>query len=183
MSSHDQILDAARAEVCRVGVSALTLAQVARRSGISRATMYRRFASRDGLIGALIADELDRLERLLIGRLRFSDAPRDTVYMIVREVLAANAANTALQAALRIDGAALLPLLVRSGPAPTLVDVVTERALAHIAGSPLAESLRPDPPAAVEFLVTAVYGQLLSPARHLSDAQIAEAVCAAVLDR
>lgn len=182
MSSLDEILDAARAEVCRVGVSALTLAAVARRAGVSRATMYRRFSSRDGLIGALVTDELERLEQLLVGRLRFADVPRDTVYMIVREVLAANAANIALQAALRIDGAALLPILVRSGSALTLVDVVTERALEHIAGTPLAAHLRPDPAAAVEFLVTAVYGQLLSPARHLTEAQVAEAVCAAILE-
>ncbi|GAC58712.1 putative TetR family transcriptional regulator [Gordonia hirsuta DSM 44140 = NBRC 16056] len=159
----------------------MTLSEVARKAGISRATMYRRFDSRDALIGALVAAELGALERLLTGRMRFADEPRQTVYMLVREVLDANAHNEPLQAALRIDGAALLPLLIRSGSAPTLVDVVTQRALAHITDSPLAEKLTPDPEAAVEFMVSAIYAQLLSPGLYLSHGQLATYVSEAVV--
>src|SRR5690625_669880 len=181
VSSSDEVLAAARAVVRRVGLAAMTLSAVAAQAGISRATMYRRFASRDALIAALVAAELDALEQMVVARVRFGDQPRETIGMLVREVLDYNATNAALQAALRIDGAALLPWLIRHDEQPTLVDVVTARALAHIADSELARHLRPTPEAAVGFLVSAIYAELLSPSRQVSHAQLAayltDAVC------
>lgn len=183
MSSNDDVVTAARAVVRRVGVGAMTLSAVATEAGISRATMYRRFASRDALIAALVAAELDALEQMVITRVRFGDQPRATIGMLVREVLDYNATNTALQAALRIDGAALLPWLIRHDGHPTLVDVVTARALTHVIGSELARHLRPTPEAAVEFMVSVIYAELLSPNQHVSHAQLAafitDAVCGA----
>ncbi|MGC4935684.1 TetR/AcrR family transcriptional regulator [Gordonia sp. DT30] len=181
MSGSDDVLAAARRVVGRVGVGALTLAAVAREAGIGRATLYRRFASRDALIAALVTAELDELERLVRSRLRFADEPRQTVHMLVREVLDHNSRNEVLGAALRIDAADLLGWLIRSGSQPTLVDVVTERALAYIVDSPLAQHLRPNPEAAVEFMVGAIYADLLSPGRYLTHAQLAtyitDAIC------
>ncbi|MCF8586876.1 TetR/AcrR family transcriptional regulator [Gordonia liuliyuniae] len=180
MSASDEVLAATRRVVQRVGLDALTLAAVAREAGIGRATVYRRYSSREELIGALVADELDRLEQMLLGRLRFADQPRETVHMLVREVLDYNARNEPLVAALRIDASRLLPWLIRSGSQPTLVDIVTDRTLSHIAPSPLAAHLHPDPSTAVEFMVSAIYAELLSPARHMSHAQIADYITSAV---
>lgn len=183
MVSDDRVTTAARAVVRRVGVGALTLAAVAKESGLSRATIYRRYASRDDLIAALIAAELDALEGLFAGRMRFADQPRETIRMLLREVLDHNANNEALQAALRLDGGVLAPWLIRRPGHRTLVDVVTERVLTHVAGSELAPRLRPDPPSAVEFMVAAVFAELLSPGRYLTHAQIAayvtDAICPA----
>lgn len=174
------MISAAHAVVRRVGVRALSLAAVAEESGLSRATVYRRFTSKRGLIGVLVDHELAALERLVLERLRFADEPRQTIHMLVREVLDHNARNEALQAALRIDGTALLPWLVRSDHNETLVDIVTARALAHVAESELARHLSPDPAAALEFMVGVVFAQLLSPSRHMTHAQIASYVTAAV---
>ncbi|NLU84560.1 TetR/AcrR family transcriptional regulator [Rhodococcus sp. HNM0569] len=183
MVDSDDVINAARAVVRRVGIGALTLADVAREAGISRATIYRRYASKDRLVAFVVTWELDSLERLVLGRLRFADEPRQTVYMLVREVLDHNAGNDALQAALRIDGSALTPWLIRSAGHETLVDVVTDRALSHVVGSALAEHLKPNPQAAVEFMVSAIYAELLSPARHMTHAELAsyitDAVCPA----
>lgn len=176
----DSMISAAHAVVRRVGVRALSLAAVAEESGLSRATVYRRFTSKRGLIGMLVDHELATLERLVLDRLRFADEPRETIHMLVREVLDHNARNEALQAALRIDGTALLPWLVRSEGNETLVDIVTARALAHIEDSELAPHLTPDPASALEFMVGAVFTQLLSPARHMTHAQIASYVTTAV---
>lgn len=180
MAASDDVLGATRRVVQRVGLDALTLAAVAREAGIGRATLYRKYSSRDELIGALIAEELDRLEQMVRSRLRFADRPRETVNMLVREVLDYNANNAPLVAALRIDARRLLPWLIRSGSHPTLVDVVTERALTHIGDSALAEHLHPDPASAVEFMVSAIYAELLSPARHMSHARLADYITAAV---
>lgn len=182
----DDVANAARAVVRRVGIGALTLAGVAREAGISRATMYRRYASRQHLLDAVVAAELDTLEQLVLTRVRFGDEPRATVHMLVREVLDHLAGHDAVRAALRLDIAALGPWLVRRHGHPTLVDVITDRAVAHIGRSPLAEALRPDPETAVEFMVSAIYAEMMSPARHLTHAQlasyIADAVCPGTSD-
>ncbi|MQY30881.1 hypothetical protein NRB56_64850 [Nocardia sp. RB56] len=179
--SNEDVTAAARAVVRRVGITALTLAAVAKEAGISRATMYRRFASRDTLIAAVIGAELDALEKLVLARLRFADQPRETTHMLVREVLDYLTNHAALQAAIHIDGSALLPWLIKRDGRPTLVDIVTDRALAHIEGSELAAHLRPNPGAAVEFMVGAVYTQLVSPSRYLTHANIATLVTDAVV--
>lgn len=62
----------------------------------------------------------------------------------------------------------------------TLVDIVTERALKHITGPPLAAHLGPTPETAVEFMVGVVFSQLLSPARHMTHADVAAYVTNAI---
>jgi len=180
VTNGDDVIAAARTVVRRVGVGALSLAAVAREAGISRATIYRRYASKERLLGVIVDHELDTLERLVLGRLRFADEPQQTIHMLVREVLDYNAGNDALQAALRIDGSALTPWLIRSEHGNTLVDIVTDRALVHVVDSPLAPHLGPTPEAAVEFMVGVVFAQLLSPARHMTHADIAAYVTAAI---
>ena len=44
----DRVLDAARACVLDVGVRRTTMTDVARRAGVSRMTLYRRFPDLDG---------------------------------------------------------------------------------------------------------------------------------------
>jgi AcrR family transcriptional regulator len=54
MSTTEVILDAALAEFERHGVRRVALDDVARRAGVSRTTIYRRFANRDDLMSAVI---------------------------------------------------------------------------------------------------------------------------------
>ncbi|MCF6386441.1 TetR/AcrR family transcriptional regulator [Mycobacterium sp. MBM] len=53
----ETILDAALVELERHGFRKLALDDVARRAGVSRTTIYRRFANRDELVGAVIERE------------------------------------------------------------------------------------------------------------------------------
>lgn len=175
------LTSAARAVVRRVGLEALTLAAVAKEAGISRATLYRRISSRDELISTLVAAELNALESMVLARLRFAVDPRDTVYMLVREVLTYLASHDALHAALRIDGAIFLPWLIRTGDRPTLVDIVTERALDNLMESSVAQHLYPNPAAAIEFMVSVIYAELLSPAQRMTHDQIATYITTAVV--
>jgi AcrR family transcriptional regulator len=57
MSTTEDILDAALAEFERHGVRRVALDDVARRAGVSRTTIYRRFANRDDLMAAVIERE------------------------------------------------------------------------------------------------------------------------------
>jgi AcrR family transcriptional regulator len=57
----DQILDAARATVLDFGVSRTTVAEVARRAGLSRMTVYRRYPDGAALMRALMTREFGAL--------------------------------------------------------------------------------------------------------------------------
>ncbi len=55
------ILDAALTEFAACGIRKVSLDDVARRAGVSRMTIYRRFANRDELVGAVMERENARL--------------------------------------------------------------------------------------------------------------------------
>jgi AcrR family transcriptional regulator len=57
----DPVLDAARACVLAVGVRRTTVTDVARRAGVSRMTLYRRFPDLEGVLAALMTREFGRL--------------------------------------------------------------------------------------------------------------------------
>lgn len=57
----EAILDAALVEFDQHGIRRVALDDVARRAGLSRATIYRRFANRDDLVAAVVDRENARL--------------------------------------------------------------------------------------------------------------------------
>jgi AcrR family transcriptional regulator len=57
----DRLLDAARECVLAVGVRRTTVTDVARRAGVSRMTLYRRFPDLEALLAALMTREFGRL--------------------------------------------------------------------------------------------------------------------------
>ena len=57
----DRLLDAARDSVLAVGVRRTTVTDVARRAGVSRMTLYRRFPDLESLLSALMTREFGRL--------------------------------------------------------------------------------------------------------------------------
>ena len=57
-SDGDLILDAARACVLDVGLRRTTLADVARRAGVSRMTVYRQYGDLSAIVSALLTTEL-----------------------------------------------------------------------------------------------------------------------------
>lgn len=56
-TTDDPILDAARATVLDFGISRMTVSEVARRAGVSRMTVYRRYPDGDSLLKAVMARE------------------------------------------------------------------------------------------------------------------------------
>lgn len=61
--AQDQILDAAVEEVIDYGVKKFSVERVAQRVGMSRTGIYRYFASKDALIHAVVASEVERVFR------------------------------------------------------------------------------------------------------------------------
>ena len=75
-----QILDAALVEFERHGYRRVALDDVARRAGVSRTTIYRRFANKDELVGAVIERENIRLFAHIASELK-KIAPQDNYYV------------------------------------------------------------------------------------------------------
>jgi AcrR family transcriptional regulator len=64
------LLDAARALVAEEGIEALSLAELARRVGLSRPSLYEYFRSKDDLVAAIVEAELPRWASLVEEALR-----------------------------------------------------------------------------------------------------------------
>ncbi|KAB2352360.1 TetR/AcrR family transcriptional regulator [Actinomadura rudentiformis] len=58
--SRTRILDAAYEQFCRMGIQRSTMEDVARRAGVSRITVYRRFATKDALVEQVVRREFRR---------------------------------------------------------------------------------------------------------------------------
>ncbi|MGE2733703.1 TetR/AcrR family transcriptional regulator [Mycolicibacterium vaccae] len=75
-----EILDAAVVEFERHGFRRVALEDVARRAGVSRTTIYRRFANKDELVGAVIERENVRLFADIAAELKKAE-PQSNVYV------------------------------------------------------------------------------------------------------
>lgn len=76
----EAILDAALAEFDRHGIRRVALDDVARRAGVSRTTIYRRFANRDELVAAVMDRENARLFAEIADELK-SARPQSNFYV------------------------------------------------------------------------------------------------------
>jgi AcrR family transcriptional regulator len=109
------VLAAARDVAVDLGVRRLTIDEVVRRSGVSRMTVYRRFAGRDELVVAVIRRELE------VAAARVAAAVGDTTgaedrfcgaFAAAVEVVGGNALLTRL---LELEPETLLPYLTTTG--------------------------------------------------------------------
>ena len=94
----------------------------------------------------------------------------------------------AIRAILRHDGPDMLPFLIDQGDEgreaghPNLIAMVTAVVLPHVADTPVAPALRPDPPRAVEHLVRVVFTHFLIPPSNCSHADVAQLVADAIVN-
>jgi AcrR family transcriptional regulator len=60
-STTDRILDATYEDVLHFGVKGVSIERIARRVGVARITIYRRFTNKEALLGAMAAREAERI--------------------------------------------------------------------------------------------------------------------------
>lgn len=109
------VLSAAREVVVELGIRRLTIDEVVRRSGVSRMTVYRRFAGRDEVVVAVIRRELETaaaavaaaVEGIAEAEERFCGA-----FAAAVDVVGGNELLTRL---LELDPETLLPYLTTAG--------------------------------------------------------------------
>jgi AcrR family transcriptional regulator len=103
--SRGAILDGARAAVLANGTR-ITMAQVAARAGVAKATLYNHFRAREDVLSAVLLDEIDQLTRRL-SHLPLDEALRRAATAIsehpLLEALGGGQDAAALAALARVD--------------------------------------------------------------------------------
>lgn len=108
----DPVLQAAYDSILEVGVRRTTLADVARRAGVSRMTVYRKYDDLPRLLSALLTVELSALLRDVDSHTSELSTVRARTATMVARASAALAGHPVLARVLAVDPEALLPLIV-----------------------------------------------------------------------
>src|SRR3954451_64074 len=166
--SADLALDAARDCILAVGWSRTTLTELARRAGVSRMTIYRRWPDMGALLGDLMTREWS-------GLLRIDETGRDALTRVVRGAVAtvqAVRADPLFARVVELDPELLLPyLLERPGRSQHLV---IEAVAAQIrAGQDTGDIRSGDADLMARSLVLACHGFTLS-ARTMAPTHVSE---------
>lgn len=111
----ERILDAARDQLVQFGLRRTSLEDIARAADVGRATLFRRFPSRDALMSALASREARRCIASVDAQLSEIDAPRELVIAGALAVIREITGNALLQRLLQTDPEEMLPLLAGRG--------------------------------------------------------------------
>ena len=90
----------------------VTMAEVARRAGVSRMTVYRRYDSLDAVVSAALTAEMAAVVAAVADGVPRDGTARERVVAEAAGTVAALVEHTLLQRVLEVDPASLLPLLV-----------------------------------------------------------------------
>lgn len=179
-SAEDALLDAARDCVLAVGLRRTTLTDVARRAGVSRMTMYRRWPDMATLMADLMTREWSTLALTADAEAVGADARERVVDGLVRGARALRR-HVMFRRVIELDPEVLLPYLVdRRG---SVQDGILDHLAASIAAGQADGSLRrQDPVLLARAAVLAVHGFVISAATMTGPAGSGDDVTADRLD-
>jgi len=106
------VLRAAHEAILEIGLGRLTLAEVARRAGVSRMTVYRRFDDLDRLVSALLVVEFGGVMAEAAERARREATGRGRLVREVVHVARRTADHPLMRRILELDPEVLMPLVV-----------------------------------------------------------------------
>ncbi len=173
----DAVLDAARESILAVGWRRTTLTDVARRAGVSRMTIYRRWPDMGSLLGDLLVREWDTtLQPALAAGTQVS--PRTLAESVVA-VVAALRHDPLLVRIVEVDPELLLPYLLerRGRNQDRMLDLVAEGVRKGQRAGTIREG---DPDLLARTLLLAAHGFVLS-APTMTDDRISAAALDAEL--
>ena len=127
----DPVLAAAYECVMDLGLRRTTLSEVARRAGVSRMTLYRRYDDLHRLLAALLEAELGGIITAVTASVAGLPSARSRVVSAVATTTRAVAAHPLLIRVLELDPEELVPLMVdRFGSTQRAVRVLLEQLVA-----------------------------------------------------
>jgi AcrR family transcriptional regulator len=127
-ATSERILDAALACAAELGLTQLTLEEVATRAEVSRQTVYRHFGRREALISAVIVREESALLATVQAATQAASTLPEAVEIAVVELYRQARAHPLLDRLLRDEPGAILPYLL-PGNAPVIAaaeDVISD---------------------------------------------------------
>jgi len=172
-----RILDATYALVARHGLPRTSIADVVRESGVSKATLFRRFPSRAALLNALMAREIDRFLASLDARLRPIEEPLDRLVEVFLHFVEVVRDHEILRNLVETDPETVLPLLTTQAE-PLLALGRTFMAAELTRVQEAGHELTADPEVCVELLTRLAHSYLVLPgtAIPLDDADAVRAL-------
>lgn len=130
IAGSDEILDAAKATVLDFGVRRTTVSEVARRAGLSRMTVYRRYPDGESLIRALMTREFGELLASALAALADGTSGRERVVGAATTTLEQLMTHPLMLRLLELEPEMMLPYLTeRLGGFQTLAREATRQAI------------------------------------------------------
>jgi AcrR family transcriptional regulator len=126
-----KVVDGALRAIARFGLTKLTVDDVAREAGISRATLYRYFPGRGAVLAAVVQAETERLQRGLDEALVDVTGLPEALSAVAGFGARAFVGHEALQHLLSTEPGTVLPHLCFTG-ADTLLGVAADRIAPHL---------------------------------------------------
>ena len=155
------VLDAAGSLLSRHGLGRWSMDEVATVAGVGRATVYRRFASREELVNATLARDLQRFFATVADAV--SEIPDLTGKVVEGFLVGVRAARTTLLPELFRTDAGLAMSLLNSGPVLEAGSAALVRQYETMTGARLATSERADVELVAEALIRLALSHLLVP--------------------
>ncbi|MGA6161644.1 TetR/AcrR family transcriptional regulator [Amycolatopsis magusensis] len=113
--ARSRILDAAYDQFCRLGIQRSTMEDVARRAGVSRITVYRRFTTKDALVEQVVRREFRRyFDRFLID-IEQAETAADRVVLGFVSSLRAIRGNPLIGGLMEAEPDLLVPSMINDG--------------------------------------------------------------------
>jgi AcrR family transcriptional regulator len=109
----DVLLDAAQRCVLAVGVRRTTLAEIARRAGVSRMTLYRRFPDVHSVLGALMTREFGALLQHASAAGTEAPTARKRLVVVAASAIRALSGDQLFRTLLEVDPELVLPYIVQ----------------------------------------------------------------------
>ena len=110
-----RILDAAYEQFCRMGIQRSTMEDVARRAGVSRITVYRRFATKDALVEHVVRREFRRYFDQFLVDIEQADTVADRVILGFVSSLRAIRHNPLIGGLIAAEPELLVPSIINDG--------------------------------------------------------------------
>ncbi|WP_040688316.1 TetR/AcrR family transcriptional regulator [Nocardia vinacea] len=117
VSDGEKLLESALSAFLDFGIKRTSMGEIARRAGISPATLYRRFESKNDLVEAVSVREAQRFVAEIDKRVQKVDGVEEQLIEIFVAVITAIAGNELLRRLLRTEPDLILPrLTTEAGP-------------------------------------------------------------------
>jgi TetR/AcrR family transcriptional repressor of uid operon len=110
-----RILDAAYELFCHMGIQRTTMEDVARRAGVSRITVYRRFATKSVLVDQVVRREIRRYFDQFLLDIAHAETAAERVVLGFVSSLRALRRNRLIGGLMAADPDALIPSTIRDG--------------------------------------------------------------------